>query len=304
MIPEAILAKGDRVALEYLLETTPLGAFFEGEVVRKAVAEDILLEQFKPFVFTSLFIDSETLQNSWRVMRPDSFQLAKRLAEESLTPYQKLPQAAQRSRELLRMTTYRKIDAWWCGNEIFAPHESLGAEPYFTIVLPGYEARPVKIGAVQSMLFDSDPKRDAIALELIGKIELIDPIERALFPLLPLEDEKAATEWNELLAVLEATKPFREFDRTHKLPTFPKSVVVDPRAIPGGFVARFRPDGELWKNLYALGISPILSQPETDYLKTKERSIAALASQRDTLLNFLCRSIRFNAQVPSPDKQA
>ena len=56
MIPASILAKGERVALQYLLESSPLGAFLEREDIRKAIAEDIILEQFKPFIFTALFV--------------------------------------------------------------------------------------------------------------------------------------------------------------------------------------------------------------------------------------------------------
>jgi hypothetical protein len=115
------------------------------------------------------------------------------------------------------------------------------------------------------MLFDSDPKKDdAIALELIGKIELIDPIERALFPLLPLEDEKAATEWNELLAVLEA-RSLREFDAPTSSPPSP-SPLWWTLGYSWRLCGPFRPDGELWKNLNALGILPFFPNRETDYL--------------------------------------
>lgn len=293
MVPAAILAKGETVALQYLLESTPLGAFFEREEVRRAIAEDIILEQFKPFVFTSIFLDSDALQASWRVTRPEAYMLAKRLSENDLAAYASMPPEPLNKRHRLRMSAYRKLDAWWCGNEIFTPHETLGAEPYFTLALPGYEARPVKIGSVQSTLYNSDPKRDAVALELIQKVELLEPIERSLFPLLPPDNATAPQEWLELQAVLAAAEPFKLFDRSHKLPVFPKAVLVDPQAIPTGFVARFSTDANLWKNLYALGISPILSEPASSYLKNKSRSIAALITQRDTLLEFLSRSIHF-----------
>jgi hypothetical protein len=293
MIPASVMAKGERVALEYLLESTPLGAFFEREEVRRAIAEDILLEQFKPFVFTALFLDAESLQTSWKVSRPDAYTLAKRLTEGDLTSYEGTSPETYAQRALLRMTAYRKVDIWWCGNEIFTPHESLGAEPYFTITLPGYESRPVKIGAVQSMLYASDPKKDAVALELIQKGALTAPIEKALFPLLPPEGTTAPSEWEDLQAILKVAESFRAFDRTHKLPVFPKTVLADPLALPEGFVARVASDAVFWKNLYALGISPILSLPEADYLKTKTHSVAALASQREKLLDFLSRSIRF-----------
>jgi len=39
MVPPSILAKGDRAALDYLLETSSLGQFFEREDLRRAIAE-------------------------------------------------------------------------------------------------------------------------------------------------------------------------------------------------------------------------------------------------------------------------
>jgi hypothetical protein len=296
MIPPAILAKGDRVALDYLLETSPLGAFFEREDLRRGIAEDIILEQFKPFVFTALFIDDDALLSSWKACRPDAFLLAKQLAEAELSPYAVLPPDIVARRLNLRLSAYRKIDAWWCGSELFVPHESLGAEPYFTITLKGYENHPVKIGQTRSFSYASDPKRDAVALEIMQKKEMVDAVERARFPLLPPEGPGAPAEWAELQAVLIVAENFRAACRLSKLPIFPKALIVDPRAIPAGFSARFPPDPELWSSLYALGISPILSAPAVDYLKTKSRSIAALLTERDTLLNFLCRSINFEGK--------
>ncbi len=299
MIPASILAKGDRVALEYLLESSPLGAFFEREEVRRAIAEDILLEQFKPFVFTALFIDEEPILASWRAQRPDAYTLAKKLAEEALKPFESLSKEHYRRRFDLRLSTYRKIDVWWCGSELFVPHEALGAEPYFTITLPGYEASPVKIGQTRSFNYASDPKRDAVALDLLLKKEIVDSIERARYPLLPQEGPQMVEEWSDLQAVLGVAETFRAFDRQNKLPAFPKTLIVDPVLVPGGFRARFASDAALWSSLYAMGISPILSDPAAEYLKTKTRSVSALMSERNTLLDFLCRSIRFEGKKDS-----
>ena len=294
MVPASILANGDRVALDYLLETTPLGQFFEREDLRRAVAEDIILEQFKPFVFTALFVDDEALISAWRAQRPEGHALALQLATPELSPYAKLEKSVYEPRLRLRLSAYRKIDVWWCGeSELFIPHESLGAEPYFTITLQGYEHQPVKIGQTRSSTYASDPKRDAVALELMQKKEMVDKVERALYPLLPLENPTAPQEWSDLQTILSVAENFRTFNRQHKLPAFPKALIVDPKAIPVGFQARFPTDAELWSGLYALGVSPILSAPAVDYLKTKARSIAALSTDRDTLLNFLCRSIHF-----------
>jgi len=87
MIPAAILAKGERVALDYLLETTPLGPFFQRADVREAIAQDIILEQFKPFIFTALFVDDDALLSSWRTQRPDHYALASRLATGELSAF-------------------------------------------------------------------------------------------------------------------------------------------------------------------------------------------------------------------------
>jgi|GEM_PF-2508460 hypothetical protein len=294
MVPASILAKGERVALDYLLETSPLGQFFEREDLRRAVAEDIILEQFKPFVFTALFVDDEALLNIWRAQRPESHTLAKQLSTSALTAYEKLEREHYERRLRLRLSAYRKIDVWWCGeSELFIPHESLGAEPYFTIILKGYEHRPVKIGSTRSSTYASDPKRDAVALELMQVEEFIHTIERALYPILPPDDLTAPQEWGDLQTILTVTENFRIFNRQHKLPVFPKALIVDPRAVPTGYQARFPAEAELWSALYALGISPILSDPAAEYLKTKSRSIAALSTDRDTLLNFLCGSIHF-----------
>lgn len=295
MIPAAILQKGDRIALQYLLESTPLGAFFEREEVRRAIAEDIILEQFKPFVFTALFIDDEALLSSWRAQRPEAAALARRLAEPEVAAFKSLSKEFYELRLRLRLSAYRKLDVWWCGSEIFVPHECLGAEPYFVLTLPGYPAQPVKIGQTRSMSYASDPKRDAVALELMQKKELVDLIERARFPLLPPPGDTAAQEWADLQSILSIAEHFRAFNRQSKLPVFPKALIVDPSAIPAGFVARFAPSADLWSSLYALGLSPILSQPAVDYLKSKTRSIAALVTNRDALLDFLTRSISFKA---------
>lgn len=295
MIPSAILAKGDRACLDYLLETTSLGAFFEREEVRRAVAEDILLDQFKPFVFTALFIDDEPLLNTWRLQRPESWALAERLARAELAAYANLTPEFYHLRLRLRLSAYRKVDVWWCGSELFIPAEALGAEPYFTLTLPGYESQVVKIGQTRSANYNSDPKRDAVALELMQNRDIVDAIERARYPLLPTEGPTAVQEWADLQSVLAVAETFRVFNRQSKLPVFPKTLIVEPSAIPFGFAARFAPDPELWSSLYALGISPILSLPAVAYLKTKSRSLASLMTDRDTLLNFLGRSITFEA---------
>jgi len=295
MIPPSILQKGDRVALQYLLESTPLGNFFEREDVRRAIAEDILLEQFKPFVFTALFIDDEMTLSAWRVQRPEAATFARRQAEKEVAAFSALSKEFYDLRLRLRLSAYRKLDVWWCGSEIFVPHECLGAEPYFTLTLSGYPAQPVKIGQTRSASYNSDPKRDAVALELMQKTELIDAIERARFPLLPVDPATAPQEWADLQSILAVAESFRAFNRLSKLPVFPKTLIVDPSSIPQGFIARFSPNAELWSSLYALGISPILSQPATDYLKTKSRSLSALITNRDVLLDFLSRSISFKA---------
>lgn len=296
MIPPAILAKGDRASLDYLLETSPLGLFFEREEVRRAIAEDILLDQFKPFVFTALFIDDEMILSSWRAARPESYTLAQRLAQGELIAYEILPKDIYERRLHLRLSAYRKLDIWWCGSELFVPCEALGAEPYFNLTLPGYPSHAVKIGQTRSATYTSDPKRDAQALELMQNRELVDLVERARYPLLPSESSTTIQEWADLQTVLKVAETFRVFNRQNKLPVFPKALIVDPTAIPQGFWARFPADAELWSSLYALGISPILSTPAVEYLKTKSRSLSALMTDRDTLLNFLCRSINFEAQ--------
>jgi len=297
MVPASILAKGERVALDYLLETTPLGQFFEREDLRRAVAEDIILEQFKPFVFTALFVDDDALLNTWRAQRPESHTMAKQLTVPALTVYEKLEKDHYEKRMRLRLAAYRKIDVWWCGeSELFIPNESLGAEPYFTIILKGYENRPVKIGLTRSSTYASDPKRDAVALELMQVEEFVHTIERAMYPLLPMDDQTAPQEWADLQTILAVAESFRIFNRQHKLPVFPKALIVDPKAIPAGYQARFPAEAQLWSGLYALGISPILSDPAMEYLKTKSRSIAALSTDRDTLLNYLCRSIHFESK--------
>lgn len=297
MIPASILAKGDRVALDYLLQSTPLGAFFDRPDVRRAIAEDMILEQFKPFVFTALFIDDEALQNTWRAARPEHYTLAQRLAAGELHAFGTLSRTLHQLRLRLRMSAYRKIDAWWCGSEIFVPSECLGAEPYFNLTLPDHPSRPVKIGQTRSFSYTSDPKRDAVALELMQKPELVEPLEKALYPLLPLPSASAPAEWADLQSILEVADGFRAFNRTHKLPVFPKALIVDPQAIPEGFVARFTPQAELWSSLYALGITPILSQPAVHYLQTKSKALDTLMPNRDSLLNFLSRSITFKTAI-------
>lgn len=294
MIPESILAKGDRAALEYLLESTALGSFVQKEAVRRAIAEDIILDQFKEFVFTALFIDSPEVQAQWKIKRPDAAMMALRLAQNELSAYKALHESAYELRLRLRLSAYRKIDIWWCGKEIFTPHELLGAEPYFTITLPGYEANPVKIGKISSASYHSDPKTDAVALEMMQKEELLDPIEKALFPLLPPEGSHAIREWGELQSVLIATEPFKEFSRTHKLPCFPKSLIVDPQAIPEGFLPRFTSENGTWSTLYSIGISPIISKPAAEYLKNKQKAIAAVMERKEALMAHLSNSIEFN----------
>ena len=289
-IPADVIEGGAEVVARYLLRATPMGAFLRNPSVIKMLAEDRVLRDFMPWVHVVRPMEGEEqLIRDWAEARPNIHAPLLSIAHHELASFAAVDDEGSRLRIMVRLAAYRRLDAAYCGEQVFAKSPELGGEPYFHVLVPGL-ADPMRVGVVSSARYVGDPKKDAEILEICRNAEAISAVEDAIAGCVPFEDTPNA--WAKTVNNLAAANAMRSWERSNKTSLLAHGWWFDVMNLPEGIVLR-RGASQLLHDcghegplliMRQLGISPFIAEVGQGYLDSQMMECAE--AEKDEGLAF------------------
>ena len=264
----------DTSPLTRLLYTTPLGEFCRHPEIAGALAQDRLAATLAPWLQApDLFVCEHRLFRDWQVERPEAAAFAQESAVAIETEWAGMAAEVLQLRLLIHLTAHRRIDAAAVGREVFLPCASFFGEPHVTCELP--QGLALKIGTVRMANYWPKPEMEARSRVWWANRELVQAVERRLFPLLPPPGTEAVEQFGTAAALWLRLKSLREFEARSSLPLFPYSTIYPDGYCPRAYKIRIpaetmRSLGGSYLTLAAAGLSPYIADPFLAYCETRK----------------------------------
>lgn len=288
-IPAKIIAAGPKSAARYVLGTTSMGMFYQSPPIRRAAAEEMILSSIEALVHLPDFISQEQeLTRAWSEARPNQFAFAFKDAETIAADYLSISEEDRALRRLIRVCAYRKLDAYQNGSEVFSQTPALAGEPYIEVSIRGTD---FKFGLIHKASYTSDATRKELTQEFHDR-ELIQELERGVFALLPPDTDPA--KWAKICRAWRSTMPFREFECSSKLPSFPAEIYFPAKDVPPGYKQRWSEDvlktcGINVSDATQMGLPMFVSEPGAKFLKDRADAVASLVGSSELAANHMAR---------------
>lgn len=288
-IPAKIIAAGPKSTARYVLGTTSLGMFYQSPPIRRAAAEEMFLSSLEAIVHMPDFISQEQeLTAAWSEARPLQFAYAFKDAESIAAAFTNISEEDRSLRRLIRICAYRKLDAYQNGTETYSQTPALAGEPYVEISIRGSD---FKFGLIHNVSYTNDITKKEITLEF-RDAELIRLIELGAFPLLPPDTD--SVKWSKICRAWRASLPFRDFECSSKLPSFPAGIYFPAKEVPTGYERRWSEDtlktcGINVADATQIGLPMFISQPGANYLKDRADDVAQLVSSSELAANHMAQ---------------
>lgn len=297
--PSAMEELSDEAVVEYFFSATPLGDFILLPSVRRAIAEDRVLQTARQLAQLPDFMSGEVHAiAAWRDQQPHLFEHYLQQAKADLAAFAPFDGAISKFRLDVRVSTFRRLSVLWFGRENYIPSPELAGEPYIEIEVPGHPDL-LKIGRVAMASWTNDEKLEP-QFHLFCQNDnwaVVRLVERILVP--EATSSGDVGQWADIWKERQAVSELRRFEATSRHPAFPSAGLnFDPRAVPESHV--IRPaleeliaggnDVGVFGLLRALEITPFLSTAAIKYLAAKENQVVALAVDHNLAKEHLLRS--------------
>ena len=210
--------------------------------IRRLVAQEFMVESFRPFVETPDLLEGEDeLLEHWRRERREIATAAEEAARGALPEFDLSPSAGveQKERLLLRMAANRRLDSWLTGQDRLTerPH-SFGGDLYRLLTLPNYP-RPLKVGICSASFYGSEPRQDQELRRLFINRSVLQAVEFALFPLAGIGGLTNASHWTAIRRPWRDAAPLRVLEATTRRGAFPQGLFFQKH--PSDVVPRIDP---------------------------------------------------------------
>jgi len=265
-----------------------LGRFLCLDPIRRIIAQDIYIDQLRPFVETpDLLLHEPQLLDEWRQLRPEIHRLGGTSARRALQAFDLGADgpAEDKDRLLLRLAALRRLDSWLAtgGDRIIERPHSFGGDLYWTAEIPGFD-RSMKVGLNFTHDYHPDPRHDAEFKAVLENEPAIAAVEFALFPLSGRQGLFIPHHWRKIRARWREVAALRDFDTTSEVAVFPEGYLfVKP---PAGMVARVPPEFLNQVNpllFLETGICPWLPAVTAAFLELHQHEFEAVATDRQVL---------------------
>jgi len=258
-IPEHIQKSGFESVVRYAISSTPVSVVFARPEVRRAIAEDLVLDKKDKYLRSPVTLPpTDELLEEWGKIRPDAYKFACEDADrvsESFGPLKQL-------RRKLRLEAHRKIDA---SVEKFMSTPCLGGDVWFN---SPYGNR-YHYGRIKSVAYPMG-EMDAKVSPLAENQELLTSIENTLLPgNLTLAERLTLLSHIREFASWEEANPLPSIGYYYKRVTLNGSPYFSDMGAPKGFIRRDEMK-EPASNYSSLGISCFISEPAARFIKTVE----------------------------------
>ncbi|MDD2765941.1 MAG: hypothetical protein PHE83_18415, partial [Opitutaceae bacterium] len=248
-LPEPVRAGGLRAAVAHVLRGSYLARLFASPAVRRAVAEDRLLEEASSWLHQPFFVPADDRWlTAWTSDRPAA---ARHAAEDAdrVVKASGLTGIAAAQRALIRREAHRKLDA---AKENFTNAPGLGGEPFLEFTTA---AGVVKMGELKSVTYARGEGAEAVCA-LARNEAALQAVEAALLP--------GPGGWAERLERLQWQRKIAQWEQVNPRPAIGYVHWVEGLA-PEGFVRREgleAPAGDYAR----LGLGCLLSTVARDWL--------------------------------------
>jgi len=255
-----------------LLTTTRLRELFLLPTVRTVLAQDALAAQVEPLLRTPDLLRNEPiLLREWAEARPDAAALARTAGSRMEKECAGWPDDARRYRVLLRLATYRRLEAASLGSEVRERCPWWLGETSWTTTLA--DGLPFSIGAPRIANYYPNQIDEKVSLARLQRPEIVDEAERALFALV------AAPAFPTAFAAWRELEPLRRFEEQQSLPLFPRCAPWPGGKPPPGYQWRVQLEelGPLGLDVSALilaGIAPYAAPAWLEYCRRHPDQIA------------------------------
>ena len=259
------------------------GRFLCLDPIRRIIAQEIYLDQLRPFVETpDLLLHEMKLLDEWRQLRPEVSRLGETSARRVLQAFDLSAggPVEDKDRLLLRLAALRRLDSWLAagGDRIVERPHSFAGDLYWPVEIPGFD-RPMKAGLNFAHDYHPDPRHDAEFKAVLENEPAIAAMEFALFPLAGRQGLLAPDHWRKIRGRWREVATLRDFDATSEVAVFPEGYLfVKP---PAGMVARVPAEflGPVNPLLFLeTGICPWLPAVTAAFLERHQHEFAAVAT--------------------------
>lgn len=248
-VPEALRVQGLGASIEYALKRSGMLRHFEPEHIRRAVAEDKVLDELAPIIYTPHFLPPEDkLIVEWGIHRAacqsKAIEDAKRVADACAGS-----DAVKEFRKRLRLEAHRKLDS---RRDEMMTTPSLGGEPWMRV---NNNHLAVQLGRVKRANYAVGENAEAYH-SYFGNEAALQSLEDAIVP--------GGLDWNERLSTYKLRVTFNAWDEMYPYPSINYRHWASGD-VPKGLVRREGMKGAP-QDYATMGIISVLSEPAFNHV--------------------------------------